>query len=97
MKISTFELVVFRMISIAVLSLILSGNVVNADSINVTGYGKLAGKNVSLGLTDSRFIMGSMGSVVVEKLGDHQDADDRVLDAQGNRGDDFGEFIRPHA
>jgi len=34
----------------------------------VTGEGLLEGKTVLLGVTDSRFIMGSMGSVVGEKL-----------------------------
>jgi len=34
----------------------------------VTGEGLLDGKTVLLGVTDSRFIMGSMGSVVGEKL-----------------------------
>lgn len=34
----------------------------------VTGEGKLDGRNVVIGVTDSRFIMGSMGSVVGEKL-----------------------------
>jgi len=34
----------------------------------VTGEGKLSGRSVVLGVTDSRFIMGSMGSVVGEKL-----------------------------
>jgi acetyl-CoA carboxylase carboxyl transferase subunit beta len=34
----------------------------------VTGEGEMAGKRVALGVTDSRFIMGSMGSVVGEKL-----------------------------
>jgi acetyl-CoA carboxylase carboxyl transferase subunit beta len=34
----------------------------------VTGEGKIDGKPVLLGVTDSRFIMGSMGSVVGEKL-----------------------------
>ena len=34
----------------------------------VTGEGKLNGKPIVLGVTDSRFIMGSMGSVVGEKL-----------------------------
>jgi len=34
----------------------------------VTGEGKLAGRQVVIGVTDSRFIMGSMGSVVGEKL-----------------------------
>ncbi|MCG3175551.1 MAG: Acetyl-coenzyme A carboxylase carboxyl transferase subunit beta [Candidatus Omnitrophica bacterium] len=34
----------------------------------VTGTGLLHGRGVALGVTDSRFIMGSMGSVVGEKL-----------------------------
>lgn len=34
----------------------------------VTGEGTLEGRRVAFGLTDSRFIMGSMGSVVGEKL-----------------------------
>ena len=34
----------------------------------VTGTGKLSGHPVALGLTDSRFLMGSMGSVVGEKV-----------------------------
>ena len=34
----------------------------------VTGSGKLAGRSVAIGVTDSRFMMGSMGSVVGEKL-----------------------------
>ncbi|MCM8790671.1 MAG: acetyl-CoA carboxylase, carboxyltransferase subunit beta [Candidatus Omnitrophica bacterium] len=34
----------------------------------VTGTGKIYGKSVVFGVTDSRFIMGSMGSVVGEKL-----------------------------
>src|SRR3989338_3962658 len=34
----------------------------------VTGEGLLSGKPAALGVTDSRFIMGSMGSVVGEKL-----------------------------
>ncbi len=34
----------------------------------VTGTGKLSGRQVVLGVTDSNFIMGSMGSVVGEKL-----------------------------
>lgn len=34
----------------------------------VTGEGKLNGRRVVFGVTDSRFIMGSMGSVVGEKL-----------------------------
>lgn len=34
----------------------------------VTGEGKLGGRAVVIGVTDSRFIMGSMGSVVGEKL-----------------------------
>lgn len=34
----------------------------------VTGEGKLSGRRVMFGVTDSRFIMGSMGSVVGEKI-----------------------------
>ena len=34
----------------------------------ITGEGALNGKKVALGVTDSRFIMGSMGSVVGEKI-----------------------------
>lgn len=34
----------------------------------ITGEGTIYGKRIVLGLTDSRFIMGSMGSVVGEKL-----------------------------
>ena len=34
----------------------------------VTGVGAISGRKVVLGVTDSRFIMGSMGSVVGEKL-----------------------------
>jgi acetyl-CoA carboxylase carboxyl transferase subunit beta len=34
----------------------------------VTGIGKLNGKEIIFGVTDSRFIMGSMGSVVGEKI-----------------------------
>jgi acetyl-CoA carboxylase carboxyl transferase subunit beta len=34
----------------------------------VTGEGKLGGRQIVFGVTDSRFIMGSMGSVVGEKL-----------------------------
>jgi len=34
----------------------------------ITGEGKIGGHNVVLGVTDSRFIMGSMGSVVGEKI-----------------------------
>lgn len=34
----------------------------------VTGEGKIEGRDVIFGVTDSRFIMGSMGSVVGEKL-----------------------------
>jgi len=33
-----------------------------------TGYGKLKGKKIVIAVTDSRFIMGSMGSVVGEKI-----------------------------
>lgn len=34
----------------------------------ITGEAKIDGKNLVLGVTDSRFIMGSMGSVVGEKI-----------------------------
>ncbi len=34
----------------------------------VTGEGKINGEKVALGVTDSRFIMGSMGSVVGERI-----------------------------
>jgi len=34
----------------------------------ITGYGKIHGQNVAVAVTDSRFIMGSMGSVVGEKI-----------------------------
>lgn len=34
----------------------------------ITGLGALAGKKLAIGLTDSRFMMGSMGSVVGEKI-----------------------------
>jgi len=34
----------------------------------VTGLGKIGGHSIVIGVTDSRFIMGSMGSVVGEKL-----------------------------
>ncbi|MDD5449104.1 MAG: acetyl-CoA carboxylase, carboxyltransferase subunit beta [Candidatus Omnitrophica bacterium] len=34
----------------------------------ITGEGALKGKKIAFGVTDSRFIMGSMGSVVGEKL-----------------------------
>jgi acetyl-CoA carboxylase carboxyl transferase subunit beta len=34
----------------------------------VTGRGRLDGQDIALGVTDSRFMMGSMGSVVGEKL-----------------------------
>lgn len=34
----------------------------------ITGEGKMNGRSIILGVTDSRFIMGSMGSVVGEKL-----------------------------
>ncbi len=34
----------------------------------ITGEGLIQGKRIALGVTDSRFIMGSMGSVVGEKL-----------------------------
>lgn len=34
----------------------------------ITGLGKIGGKNAGLAVTDSRFIMGSMGSVVGERI-----------------------------
>ena len=34
----------------------------------ITGVGKIEGKSVALAVTDSRFIMGSMGSVVGERI-----------------------------
>ncbi|OGX19754.1 MAG: acetyl-CoA carboxylase subunit beta, partial [Omnitrophica WOR_2 bacterium GWC2_45_7] len=34
----------------------------------ITGYGKLQGKKIAIAVTDSRFIMGSMGSVVGERI-----------------------------
>ncbi|NLE64879.1 MAG: acetyl-CoA carboxylase carboxyltransferase subunit beta [Elusimicrobia bacterium] len=34
----------------------------------ITGYGKMNGRSVALAVTDSRFIMGSMGSVVGERI-----------------------------
>jgi acetyl-CoA carboxylase carboxyl transferase subunit beta len=34
----------------------------------VVGFGRIDGREVGLGLTDSRFLMGSMGSVVGEKV-----------------------------
>jgi len=37
-------------------------------SAAITGSAKLNNRNVALGITDSRFIMGSMGSVVGEKI-----------------------------
>jgi len=40
----------------------------NLKDAVITGEGKLLGRQVVLGVTDSRFIMGSMGSVVGEKL-----------------------------
>jgi len=38
------------------------------NSAVVTGRGKLSGADVAIGVMDSRFIMGSMGSVVGEKI-----------------------------
>lgn len=38
------------------------------NSAIMTGEGRIHGKRVALGVTDSRFIMGSMGSVLGEKL-----------------------------
>lgn len=40
----------------------------NLKEAVITGEGSIYGKKIVLGLTDSRFIMGSMGSVVGEKL-----------------------------
>lgn len=40
----------------------------NLKEAVITGEGTINGKEVVLGVTDSRFIMGSMGSVVGEKL-----------------------------
>jgi len=40
----------------------------NLKEAVVTGEGKIKGRAVVIGVTDSRFIMGSMGSVVGEKL-----------------------------
>ena len=34
----------------------------------ITGHGKLHGKSIAVGVTDSRFILGSMGSVVGERI-----------------------------
>ena len=34
----------------------------------ITGHGKLNGKHIGIAVTDSRFIMGSMGSVVGERI-----------------------------
>jgi acetyl-CoA carboxylase carboxyl transferase subunit beta len=34
----------------------------------ITGYGKLSGQKLAIAVTDSRFIMGSMGSVVGERI-----------------------------
>lgn len=38
------------------------------DEAVVTGYGKIYGKDVVIGVMDSKFMMGSMGSVVGEKI-----------------------------
>ncbi len=40
----------------------------NLKDAVMTGVGKMNGKDVAIGLTDSRFIMGSMGSVVGERI-----------------------------
>ena len=40
----------------------------NLKEAALTGEGTIGGKNVIFGVTDSRFIMGSMGSVVGEKI-----------------------------
>jgi len=42
--------------------------ITNLKEAAVTGEGAINGKSVIFGVTDSRFIMGSMGSVVGEKL-----------------------------
>lgn len=42
--------------------------ITNLKEAVVTGEGAIDGKKVILGVTDSRFIMGSMGSVVGEKI-----------------------------
>ena len=42
--------------------------ITNLKEAAVTGEGLIDGKKVVIGITDSRFIMGSMGSVVGEKL-----------------------------
>lgn len=41
---------------------------VNIKEAAVTGQGSLEGRKVAFGITDSRFMMGSMGSVVGEKI-----------------------------
>ncbi len=38
------------------------------DDAVITGYGRINGKEIYLAVTDSRFIMGSMGSVVGERI-----------------------------
>lgn len=40
----------------------------NLKEAVITGEGKIDGRSIMIGVTDSRFIMGSMGSVVGEKL-----------------------------
>jgi len=42
--------------------------ITNLKEAVITGEGAIAGRPIVLGVTDSRFIMGSMGSVVGEKL-----------------------------
>ncbi len=43
-------------------------DVTNLKEAAITGEGTIEGKRIAFGVTDSRFIMGSMGSVVGEKL-----------------------------
>ncbi len=43
-------------------------DITNLKEAVITGEGRINGKMIVLGVTDSRFIMGSMGSVVGEKL-----------------------------
>lgn len=43
-------------------------NVSNLNEAVVTGLGKIYGKDIVMGIMDSKFMMGSMGSVVGEKI-----------------------------
>ncbi len=45
-----------------------SQKITGLDEACIVGHGKLNNKKIAFGVTDSRFIMGSMGSVVGEKL-----------------------------